>query len=117
CRRAGLSVRAGTLRVQLADASLDDGRVRSCAGRRSEAGGNRCRRLRVAGRDTRWAAAAPASPHGGWAVGRMPPRQVWMFAFASWASIALAALLVAGHVFAPGLPPATAALLGSDPPP
>jgi len=40
-----------------------------------------------------------------------------MFAFASWASLALAGLLVAGHVLAPGLTPAAASLLASDPPP
>jgi hypothetical protein len=40
-----------------------------------------------------------------------------MFYFASWASLALAALLVAGHVFAPGLAPEAASRLGQDPPP
>jgi len=40
-----------------------------------------------------------------------------MFHFASWASLALAVLLLVGHVFAPSLPPETASRLAQDPPP
>ena len=48
-RRAGVSVRAGALRVQLAHAPLEHGRLRSRAGRGHEADRDGRRRLRLAG--------------------------------------------------------------------
>jgi hypothetical protein len=40
-----------------------------------------------------------------------------MFWFASWASLGLAVLLLAGHLLAPGLTPEAATRLAQDPPP
>ena len=52
-RRAGVPVRAGALRVQLAHAPLEHGLLRSRAGRRHEADGDRRRRVRLAGGESR----------------------------------------------------------------